>query len=59
MKVLRMSNSGREDIIEKLKSGSKVPTLLNLRYMTGWRKVSWLYALFWLVLTGQHPLRRN
>lgn len=59
MKVLRMSNSGREDIIEKLKSGSKVPTLLNLRYLTGWRKVSWLYALFWLVLTGQHPLRRN
>ena len=59
MNVLRMSNSGREDIIEKLKSGSKVPTLLNLRYLTGWRKVSWLYALFWLVLTGQHPLRRN
>ncbi|MEN8210016.1 MAG: hypothetical protein ABFR50_12280, partial [Candidatus Fermentibacteria bacterium] len=57
--ALRMSSGGRDDIIEKLKSGRKVPTLLNLRYLTGWRKVSWFYALLWLVLTGQHPLRRE
>ena len=57
--VLRMTDSGREDIIEKLKSGRRVPTLLNLRYLTGWRRISWFYALSWLVLTGQHPLRRE
>lgn len=59
LKVLKRSSSGREDIIEKLESGRKVPTLLNLKHLTGWKKVSWLYALFWLVLTGQHPLRRD
>ncbi|MCK5115153.1 MAG: nucleotidyltransferase family protein [Candidatus Aegiribacteria sp.] len=59
LEVLRVTDSGREDIIEKLKSGRKVPTLLNLRYLTGWKRISWLYALFWLVLTGQHPLRRK
>ncbi|RKZ06870.1 hypothetical protein DRQ25_12905, partial [Candidatus Fermentibacteria bacterium] len=30
MEVLREADSGREDIIEKLKSGRRVPTLLNL-----------------------------
>ncbi len=59
IQALRITDSGREDIIEKLKSGRRVPTLLNLRYLTGWRKISWFYALFWLVLTGQHPLRRE
>ncbi len=59
MKVLGITNRGREDVIERLKTGRKIPTLLNLRYMTGWRRISWLYALFWLVLTGQHPLRRK
>lgn len=58
MKVLNRSKSGRENIIKKLKSGRKVPTLLNLKHLTGWKKISWFYALFWLVLTGQHPLRR-
>ena len=59
LKVLNIGNSGKEDIIEKLKVGRKVPTLLNLKHLTGWKKISWLYALFWLVLTGQHPLRRK
>ena len=59
MNVLSSSNSSREDIIERLKSGRKVPTLLNLKHLTGWKRISWLYALLWLVLTGQHPLRRK
>lgn len=57
--VLKMNDSGREDIVEKLKAGKKVPTLLNLKHLTGWKKVSWSYALLWLVLTGQHPLRQK
>ncbi|NOQ23232.1 MAG: hypothetical protein GQ565_11365 [Candidatus Aegiribacteria sp.] len=59
MIALNRSNSGREDIIEKLKAGRKLPTLLNLKHLRGWKKVSWFYALLWLVLTGQHPLRRK
>ena len=59
IEVLRRSDSGREDIVERLKAGRKVPTLLNLKHLTGWKKVSWSYALLWLVLTGQHPLRRK
>lgn len=57
--ALNRYNSGREDIVEKLRAGRRIPTLLNLKYLTGWKKVSWFYALFWLVLTGQHPLRRK
>lgn len=52
-------SSGRENILDKLKAGQKIPTLLNLKYLTGWRKISWFYALFWLTLSGQHPLRRR
>jgi len=56
--VLNKNVSGGDDILEKLRIGRKVPTLLNLKHLTGWKKVSWFYALLWLVLTGQKPLRR-
>lgn len=59
IEVLSRNESIREDIVEKLKAGRKVPTLLNLKHLTGWKKISWAYALLWLVLTGQHPLRKN
>ncbi|MCK4672206.1 MAG: nucleotidyltransferase family protein, partial [Candidatus Aegiribacteria sp.] len=57
--VLKRNDSSRQDIVEKMKTGRRVPTLLNLKRLTGWKKVSWSYALLWLVLTGQHPLRRK
>lgn len=50
--------NGREFILEQLKSARKVPTLLNLKYLPGWKKISWFYALFWLSLSRQQPLRR-
>lgn len=56
--VLSKDLSGRDDILEKLRIGRKVPTLLNLKHLTGWKKISWFYALLWLVLSGQQPLRR-
>ncbi|MCD4848764.1 MAG: hypothetical protein K8R76_11325, partial [Candidatus Aegiribacteria sp.] len=59
IEVLNRDDSGRENIVEKLKTGQKKPTLLNIKHLKGWKKISWAYALLWLVLTGQHPLRRN
>ena len=57
--MLESDRRGRDGIIEKLKTQSKVPTLLNLLHMTGWKRVSWFFPILWLALTGQHPLRRN
>jgi hypothetical protein len=56
--TLGKSDACREHVLEILKSRRKAPTLLNLRYLAGWRKASWLAALFWLFITGRHPLRR-
>jgi hypothetical protein len=50
-------SSGREDILLKLNSRRKAPTLLNLRYLHGWKRIAWFNALLWLLATGQHPLR--
>jgi len=52
------SISSGEQILKMLTSPRKAPTLLNLRYLTGWKRVSWFVALFWLLITGKHPLRR-
>ena len=57
--VLSRNVSGRGEILEKLRIGRKMPTLQNLIHLTGWKKISWFYALLWLVFTGQHPLRRK
>lgn len=57
--VLESDDRGREGIIEKLNARSKVPTLLNLIHLTGWKRISWLFSILWLALTGQHPLRRG
>jgi hypothetical protein len=56
--VLSRNVSGRGDILEKLRIGRKAPTMLNLVHLTGWKKISWFYALLWLVLSGQQPLSR-
>ncbi len=50
---------GREAILSKLRKGNKLPTLLNLRYLTGWKRISWLAALFQLVVTGGRPVTRH
>jgi hypothetical protein len=50
-------DSGREGILDQLTSRRKVPTLLNLRYLTGWKRVSWFYAMMWLALAGRTTLR--
>lgn len=57
--ALKSSASGREDVLASLMRGRKSPTLLNLRHLKGWKKVSWFFALLWLVLSGQRPLRKT
>ncbi len=58
MAVLWNGDRGRGNVVDKLKIGRKIPTLLNLKYLIGWKKVSWLFSLLWLVLTGQRPMRK-
>ena len=50
---------GEGRVAAKLRSGRRIPTLMNLLNLRGWKKVSWLYALLYLVLTGQSPLREK
>ncbi len=59
IKVLQYQKNDREDIIEKLKTGQKVPTLLNIRYLVGWKKISWSFALLWLLVIGKNPLKKE
>ncbi len=59
IQALQGCSSGREYILEQLKAGRKVPTLLNLKHLTGWKKISWGWALFWLILSGRQPLKRE
>jgi len=51
------TDDGRTDILDKLRTGQKVPTLMNLKCLTGWKRISWFFALLWLILTRQSPLR--
>ncbi len=59
IRSLQNNHSGREAILEKLRKGNKVPTLLNLKYLSGWQRISWGYALFFLILTGKNPLKKE
>ncbi|MCK5785714.1 MAG: nucleotidyltransferase family protein [Candidatus Sabulitectum sp.] len=52
-------NSEREVILDQLKQGKKIPTLMNLKHLRGWKKVSWACALSWLILTGKQPLKKE
>lgn len=57
VRTLECSERRWESILVAMKSRRKVPTLLNLRYLGGWRRVSWFHAMLWLVITRQSPLR--
>jgi len=54
--VLRMLAGSPEappGILEALRTGSRRPTVMTLRYMTGWRRISWLYSLLWMLVSGR------
>ncbi len=61
-KVLDMLESqGNEGgaILEGLRKGKKIPTLMNLRYLRGWRRPSWFYTLIWMIISRRRPLVRE
>lgn len=57
--VFLAENCGEGKVAEKLKAGRRKPTITNLIHLRGWKKISWLYSLFYLLLTGQSPLRER
>ena len=59
IRALQSCKGGRENILVKLRLGNKVPTLLNLKHLVGWKRISWGYALFWLILSGKNPLKKD
>lgn len=57
MSSLENGRSCGDSVLHGLRAGRKVPTLMNLRYLRGWRKVSWFYALLWMALLRRRPVR--
>ncbi|MBN2608876.1 MAG: nucleotidyltransferase family protein [Candidatus Fermentibacteraceae bacterium] len=49
--MLESQGSDGEAILEGLRKGKKVPTLMSLRYLNGWRRSSWFYALIWMIIS--------
>jgi len=56
---LKNCGEARGTILIKLRRGNKIPTILNLRYLTGWKRISWIAALFQLVVSGIRPVTHH
>lgn len=56
MVSLENSRGCGDSVLPGLRAGNRIPTLMNLRYLRGWRKVSWFYALLWMVLLRRRPI---
>lgn len=59
MVLLENSRDYGDAVLPGLRGGRRVPTLMNLRYLRGWRKVSWFYALLCMVLLRRRPISRD
>ena len=57
VQTLGASDCRCDAILDALRSRRGVPTLLNLKHLPGWRRVSWFHAMLWLAITRQSPLR--
>jgi hypothetical protein len=55
--TLQNLESSRDVILQQLRRGKKIPTILNLRYLPSWKRIAWLAALFKLLLTNGQPLK--
>ncbi len=55
--LLSERNDQAEALLTAIKARRGLPTLLNLKHLTGWKRVSWFQAMLWLALTRQSPLR--
>ncbi len=54
---LSRSGGRKPRLLAGLNAGKRVPSMLNLLYLPGWKRISWLAAIFWLLLSGQDPIR--
>lgn len=54
-----LSRTGGHDgrLLARLNAGKRVPSMLNLLYLPGWKRISWLAAICWLLLSRQDPIR--
>jgi hypothetical protein len=57
--MLKTGETRHHAILEATKTRRRVPTLLNLQHLSGWKRISWFHAMLWLVMTRQSPLREN
>ncbi len=55
--LLDRDHRGRELVLEWLRGGPGKPSKINLIHLSGWKRVSWLFSMLWLALTGQGVLR--
>lgn len=44
-------------ILDGLRRGRGMPSLMNLRYSRGWKRLSWAYSLLWLLISRRPPQR--
>ena len=57
LRYLKGTDSCGISILHNLRGRRRMPTLTNLKCLTGWRRISWLFALLYLVMYRQRPLR--
>jgi hypothetical protein len=55
--LLSERNAHAEALLTAIKARRGLPTLLNLKHLKGWKRISWFHAMLWLALTRQGPLR--
>ncbi len=55
--MLNERNDPAEALLTAIKARRGLPTLLNLKHLQGWKRVSWFHVMLWLALSRQDPLR--
>lgn len=56
LRLLEKAHEAPSGILEALRLGRGRPTVMSLRCMTGWRRISWFYSLMWMLVSGRSPL---
>lgn len=56
LRVLRESPAAGYRCLAALRQGRRRPSVMNLLRLTGWRRVSWFYALLWMTVSRRDPM---
>lgn len=59
LEILERGGNRSESLLEGLRFGRGMPTAMNLRYLRGWKKISWLYSLLWMLVSRRRPVAWN